>query len=158
MYRPQDKGVTGNMTHSKIVRQTQKLINTHSDARSEYDRIQSALSNERAQCFEDRRFCSIAGAQREGKYGEQFENKPKIEINKIMLALIRIYSDYRNNRIAATFVPKDGDEDATSETLNGLYRSDEEDSTATEAYDNAFDEGTAGGMGAWRIRTEYEDI
>jgi hypothetical protein len=145
------------MAHTKVVRQTQKMIDTHSAARSEYDRIQTALSNERAQSFEDRRFCSIPGAQWEGKYGEQFENKPKIEINKVHLSVIRIYNEYRNNRITAKFVPKTGEDDSTADTLNGLYRADEEDSTANEAYDNAFDEGTTGGIGAWRIRTEYED-
>jgi hypothetical protein len=38
-----------------------------------------------------------------------------------------------------------------------LYRADEQDSVADEAFDNAFEEGVGGGFGAWRLRTVYED-
>jgi hypothetical protein len=38
-----------------------------------------------------------------------------------------------------------------------LYRADEHDSVANEAYDNAFEEAVGGGFGAWRLRTTYED-
>jgi hypothetical protein len=40
---------------------------------------------------------------------------------------------------------------------DGLYRADEQDSVADEAYDNAFEEAVGGGFGAWRLRTEYEN-
>ena len=42
-------------------------------------------------------------------------------------------------------------------TCDGLYRADEEDSSAEEAYDNAFEEAVGGGLGAWRITSNYED-
>jgi hypothetical protein len=38
-----------------------------------------------------------------------------------------------------------------------LFKSDEQDSTAEEAYDNAFEEAVGGGFGAIRLVTEYED-
>jgi hypothetical protein len=38
-----------------------------------------------------------------------------------------------------------------------LFRADEQDSGAMEAYDNAFEEAVGGGFGAWRLRTCYED-
>jgi len=38
-----------------------------------------------------------------------------------------------------------------------MYRADENQSGGQEAYDNAFDEGVAGGMGAWRLRNDYTD-
>jgi LysM repeat protein len=41
--------------------------------------------------------------------------------------------------------------------FRSLYRADEQDSVADEAYDNAFEEAVGGGFGAWRLRTEYED-
>ena len=70
----------------------------------------------------------------------------------------RIYSEYRNNRISADFVPKDGATDQDlADVCDGLYRADEQDSCAEEAYDNAFDEGVTGGIGAWRLRAEYEN-
>ena len=136
----------------------QRLAKVHAEALAQFDAIQEAVRDERLQCLEDRRFYSIAGAQWEGKYGEQFENKPKFEVNKVHLAVIRIFNEYRNNRITVNFVPKDGTKnDKLAETCNGLYRADEQDSVAEEAYDNAFEEAVGGGFGAWRLRACYED-
>ena len=136
----------------------QQLADIHADALAEFDKIQSALRDERLQCLQDRRFYSIAGAQWEGPLGQQFENKPKFEVNKIHLSVIRIINEYRNNRITVDFIPKEGAEnDKLADTCNGLYRADEQDSCAQEAYDNAFEEAVGGGFGAWRLRAEYED-
>lgn len=130
----------------------------HSAAMSLFDGIQSAHRDERLQCLEDRRFYSIAGAQWEGPLGAQFENKPKFEVNKIHLAVIRIINEYRNNRITVDFISKDGiEDDQLADTCNGLYRADEARSSADDAYDNAFEEAVGGGFGAWRLRAEYED-
>ena len=135
-----------------------RLSRVHQRAIAEFDRIQSALRDERLQCLQDRRFYSLAGAQWEGPLGEQFENKPKFEVNKVHLAVIRIINEYRNNRITVDFVAKDGDGDSKlSDACNGLFRADEHDSGAEEAYDNAFEEAVGGGFGALRLRTCYED-
>lgn len=136
----------------------QRLAAIHQEALAEFDNIQSALRDERLQCLQDRRFYSIAGAQWEGPLGEQFENKPKFEVNKIHLSVIRIINEYRNNRITVDFVSKEGRaKDKLADTCDGLYRADEQDSGAEEAYDNAFEEAVGGGFGAWRLRTAYED-
>ena len=136
----------------------QRLGNVHQAALTEFDRCQSSMQDERLQCLQDRRFYSIAGAQWEGPIGEQFENKPRFEVNKVHLSVIRIINEYRNNRIGVDFVSKDGsNNDKLAETCNGLYRADEQDSVADEAFDNAFEEGVGGGFGAWRLRTVYED-
>ncbi|MCP4260648.1 MAG: hypothetical protein GY774_24445 [Planctomycetes bacterium] len=136
----------------------QKLKAIHENALREFDTIQEAVKDERMQSLKERRFATIAGAQWEGKLGEQFENKPKFEINKIHLSIIRIINEYRNNRISVDFVSKDGtDADRLADVCDGLLRADEQDSNADEAYDNAFEEKVSGGMGAWRWRAEYED-
>ena len=57
----------------------QKLADLHAEALSEFDKVQGALRDERLQCLQDRRFCSIPGAQWEGGLGQQFENRPKFE-------------------------------------------------------------------------------
>jgi hypothetical protein len=136
----------------------QRFANIHQQAMVEFDRVQSSVRDERLQCLQDRRFYSIAGAQWEGPLGEQYENKPRFEVNKIHLSVIRIINEYRNNRIAVDFVSKDGEaNDKLTEVCNGLYRADERDSGAEEAYDNGFEEAVGGGFGAWRLRTTYED-
>jgi LysM repeat protein len=137
----------------------QRLANVHAEALAEFDTVQSALRDERLQCLQDRRFYSISGAQWEGPLWDHYENKPKFEVNKIHLSIIRIINEYRNNRITVDYVPRDGDKSSgkLADTIDGLYRADEQDSVADEAYDNAFEEAVGGGFGAWRLRTEYED-
>lgn len=136
----------------------ERLNAVHQAAIADFDRIQSAMRDERLQCLQDRRFYSIAGAQWEGPLQNQFENKPRMEVNKIHLAIIRIFNEYRNNRIDVSFTAKDGsDNDKLAEACAMLYRADEQDSTAEEAYDNAFEEAVGGGFGAWRLRTCYEN-
>lgn len=135
-----------------------RLQAVHETALRQFNEIQSAVRDERQQCLEDRRFYSIAGAQWEGALGDQFKNKPMFEVNKVHLAVIRIFNEYRNNRIDVSFDPKDGAEDmGLADVCAGLYRADEQDSAAEEAYDNAFEEGVGGGIGAWRLRATYEN-
>ena len=136
----------------------QRLANKHEFFRSDFDKIQAAVRDVRIQCLSDRRFYSIPGAQWEGPVGEQFENKPRFEFNKTHLAVLRVVNEYRNNRITVDFVPKDGSQaDELADTCDGLFRADEQDSGAQEAYDNCFEEGTSGGMGAIRLRARYEN-
>lgn len=136
----------------------ERLASVHEDALLEFDNIQSSMREERLQCLEDRRFYSIAGAQWEGNLAEQFNNKPRFEVNKIHLSVMRIINEYRNNRITVDFVSKDGNSnDRLADTCDMLFRADEQDSTADEAYDNAFEEAVGGGFGAFRLRTVYED-
>lgn len=138
--------------------QSKKLLEIHTKALRQFNAIYPTVEDERQQCIQDRRFYSIAGAQWEGALEEQFENKPKFEVNKVHLSVMRIINEYRNNRITVDFQPKDGalDNDLC-DTCNGLYRADEADSVADEAYDNAFEEAAGGGFGAFRLTTEYED-
>ena len=135
----------------------QYLNNLHSDALAQFNDIQTALRDERLQCLQDRRFYSLAGSQWEGPLWDVYENKPRFEVNKIHLSVIRIINEYRNNRITVDFTPKPGQDDKLAETCDGLYRADEKDSVADEAYDNAFEEAVGGGFGAWRLRNVYED-
>lgn len=136
----------------------QRLAKIHEDALTRFARIQSALRDERLMCLQDRRFATIAGAQWEGPLGDQFENKPRFEFNKVHLACIRIVNEYRNNRINVCFEPKDGSQDDDlTDTCAGLYRADYQRCSGDEAVDNAFEEAAIGGFGAFRLRAEYED-
>lgn len=136
----------------------ERLAEVHDRAITGFDKTHSAQIEVRENCLRDRRFAYVTGAQWEGSLRDQFANRPMFEVNKVLGTLTRIFSEYRNNRISVDFRAKD---DAASEDdadmLDGLYRADENDSNAQEAYDNAFDEGTAGGFGAWRLKAKYED-
>lgn len=130
----------------------------HQAALKEFDEIQAACSETREQCLEDRRFACIPGAQWEGSLGDQFENQPRFEFNRIHLAGLRVVNEYRNNRITVDFTTRDGqDGDEMADTCDGLYRADEQACNAQEAYDTAFEESVFGGIGAYRFRACYED-
>lgn len=135
-----------------------RLKKIHQDALAEFADIQSAGYEERKQCLQDRRFYSISGAQWEGSLSQQFENRPRLESNKVHAAVLRILSEYRGNQITVDFVSKDGSSnDKLADVCDGLYRSDEQDSGAQEAYINAFEEAVGGGFGAFRLCAEYEN-
>ena len=136
----------------------EKWSRVYDDCMAGFRAAQDAVYDDRMQCLADRRFANIPGAQWEGALAEQYKNRPMIEVNKCSMAVVKVQNEYRNNRIDANFIPRDGSEnDAMSETCNGLYRADEHDSVAQEAYDTAFDEAVTGGFGAWRLRAVYED-
>jgi hypothetical protein len=136
----------------------ERLRAVHDRALARFDRCYSSQRDMRLLCVQDRRFVFVNGAQFEGDIGEQFANRPRFEINKVHQSVIRIFSEYRNNRVTVDFRPEDeGSSEETAEFLDGLYRADEQESGAQEAYDTAFEEGVAGGMGAWRLINRYED-
>lgn len=141
-----------------MIQQTNRLKDIHAEALAEFDQIQSACYDERRQCNEDRRFYSIAGAQWEDQFGDQFENRPKIEVNKIHRDVIRVINEYRRNRITVDFVDRDGNSiEGMASTLDGMFRADVQDSNAEEAFDNSFEEGVGGGFGAFRLTTVEVD-
>jgi hypothetical protein len=136
----------------------ERLNGVHENSLIEFNAVTAAQRDERIQNRNDRRFCIIAGAQWEDGLGDQFENRPRFESNKIQLSCLRISNKYKNNRITVNYEPIDGTEDdPLADDMNDLYRAAERRSGATEAYDTAFDEGLFGGIGAWRLTTEYED-
>jgi len=135
----------------------ERLRKVHAEAIKRFDAIQSAVYDERMLCLSDRRFVSIAGAQWEGALQQQFENKPRMEVNKTLLGVMRIINEKRNNPVTVEYLPKDDDDADRADFINGLFRADEQDSNAEEAYNNAFEEAVTGGFGAWRLRADYED-
>lgn len=136
----------------------EELETIHAEMLKEFDDVQTALKDERMQCLEDRRFSIIPGAMWEGPEAAFFNGRPKFEVNKPELGVLRIQSEYRNNRISADFVSRIGEQDdALADVCDSLYRADCRDSGADEAKDNAFDEAVRGGVGAFRLTTKYED-
>ncbi len=124
-------------------------------ARIDTDFLQSDENQQ--QCYNDRRFCFVRGAQWDGAIGEQFANRPKFEFNKIQLSVIRIYNEWAKNRFTVDFRANKSADSETAKTLQELFRADERDSNADEAYSRAFMEGISGGIGAIMLDIQYED-
>ncbi|KKC25824.1 portal protein [Sphingomonas sp. SRS2] len=137
----------------------QRLAKLHERALTQFDNVTQATQEERALALQDRRFVSIAGAQWEDEWYDQFENSIRVEINKTASGLEKIVNDYRSNRVTVNFrsTTDTKSTQATAELLDGLFRADVYRSKGQQAFDNAFEEGAAGGYGAWRIVNEFED-
>jgi uncharacterized tellurite resistance protein B-like protein len=137
---------------------SQQHADLHYEALKRFDRIVAAVQEERALALRDRRFATIAGAQWEGVWGEQFENSIMVEVNKTAAGLEKIIADYRANRFIVDFrAADDSADDETAELLNGMLRADFYCSKGQQAVDMAFEEAVQGGMGAWRLANDYED-
>lgn len=135
-----------------------KLADLHAEMMREFNASYEASWTIREEAKRARRFVDVPGAQWDDWLGEQFQNRPRPEVNKLARAVDRIYNEYRNNRITVDFRPKtSGADDEMADLLDDMYRADEQDSGAQEAYDNAIQEGIKGGYGGWRLCTEYED-
>ena len=80
---------------------TQRLHDIHQEALHRFNDIQSAIIEVRRESREDRRFYSIAGAQWEGQLRDYYDNRPRLEMYKVHLSVMRIINKYRNNRISA---------------------------------------------------------
>jgi hypothetical protein len=123
-----------------------------------FDSVVTAVQEERALALRDRRFCTIAGAQWEGDWAEQWQNSVMVEVNKTAQGVEKIIGDYRANRITVNFrgVGKGADEE-TADTLDGMFRADVYNSKGQQAFDNAFEEAVQGGIGAFRLVNEWDD-
>jgi hypothetical protein len=123
-----------------------------------FDMSYKSQQEVRLKCLQDRRFVFVEGAMWEDALRLQFDNKPRFEVNKLHMSCVRIFNEYRNNRVSVQFLPSDSDANQDNANfLNGKYRADERDGGGQEAYDNCFEEGVSGGMGAFRLRNVYND-
>ena len=134
------------------------LDKKHDELLSRIDTDFEQSNDNQMESYEDRRFCFVNGAQWDGDVGLQFANRPKYEFNKIQLSVVRIQNEWAKNRFTVDFRPQNDIADADSAAhLQDLFRADERDSNAEEAYSTAFLEGITGGIGAIMLKAEYED-
>lgn len=130
----------------------------HAEAMARFEAEISYLQEERALCLSDRRFAFIAGGQWEDAgWSDMSENMIRVEVNKTALGLKRIQDDYRQNRVTVNFREVKQAAAGTADLLDGLFRADLYRCKGMQALDNAFLEGSSGGMGAWLVANELED-
>lgn len=130
----------------------------HKRALSRFDAISTAQAEVRANSLAARRFVTIPGAQWDDQWGESFPDAVKLEVNKTGRGVEKIERDYRENRIVPDFRPdgKNADPD-TADALDGLHRADNYRFKSQQARDNGAFEAIAGGFGAYRLTTEWDD-
>jgi len=134
-----------------------KKDNIIKEALERFESSQEGSEWNREAFYEDVKFARLAEQWPDAVKKQRIqEGRPVLVINK-MPALIRsIVNESRQNKPAISVAPVDGgaDED-TAEVIGGLIRSIERNSNASLAYDTAIDHAVTGGMGFFRISTDY---
>lgn len=137
---------------------SEELEEVFERARQRFDIAVLPQLEQRSLALMARRFIAIPGAQWEGDFGDPFDNAIKLEINLTKDGLEKIQRDYNDNRIVPDFRPAGGKGDEVSaNTLDGLHRADACHFKSQQAFDNGFNEASAGGFGAYRLTNEWAD-
>jgi cell division septum initiation protein DivIVA len=125
--------------------------------RERYKIMVEADRENRLAAIADMKFLRVVGAQWDKTVKNERGDRPSYEFNKLAVKADRIINDMRANRpqgkVRGT---EDGDKD-TADILEGLCRNIFANSDGDTICDYAGEYQVGGGMGAWRIDTEYAD-
>lgn len=122
-----------------------------------YKVMSEADQTNRDKALEDLKFAHEPGAQWDATLKKERGDRPCYEFNKLRITIKRVINHIRANRPAGKVrAVEDGDKD-TAEIYDGLIRNIWNVSDADTVVDYAAEYVVAGGMGAWRVTTEYSD-
>ena len=123
------------------------------------DRFSKAEEYERENrdlAAEDFRFAAGEQWPDEIRKEREGSDRPCLTFNRLPAFISQVVGDARQNKPAIKVLPVDSGADVdTAEIYNGLIRNIESQSRATQAYVSAFENAVTGGMGAFRILTQY---
>ncbi len=107
---------------------------------------------------DDIKFCAGDQWPEDIKRRRDADGKPSLTINKTNVSVKQVTNDQRQNRPAIKCTPIDDLADIeTAKIRQGIIRHIERHSGADAAYDTAFDHTAKGGIGFWRVSTDYCD-
>ncbi|MFY9839242.1 MAG: portal protein, partial [Xanthobacteraceae bacterium] len=91
-------------------------------------------------------------------YGERGAQRPALTVNKTRQHCLQVINDAKQNKPQIRITPvSDEATKASADVFEGVVRHIEYESNAQVAYDTATESQVQGGIGWWRITTEYED-
>jgi hypothetical protein len=131
------------------------------EAKKRFQRCEEHEAKTRPLWIEDRRFAngdSDNGWQWDEAIRKAREAKklPCLTINKTKQHIRQITNDGRQNKPSVRISPVDsGADKKTADVLNGIVRHIESNSSADVAYDTALEHAVEGGIGYWRVTTDY---
>lgn len=132
----------------------QKIIR---EALERYKKASDACSEIYKSALDDMEFVSINEKQWADDIKKQRKERPCITENRLKMSLQQVINEQRQNRPQIKVNPVDGDADPdTAEVINGLLRHIQYDSDAEIAFDTAFSCAVKGGIGFYRVLTDYE--
>lgn len=125
-------------------------------ARERFAQAYSDEGDNRKSALDDIKFG--LGEQWSGEDKQARSGRPTLTINKIAPVKKQIIGEARKNRARIKVRPVDGNFDPRmAELYTGLIRNIENMSDADAAYDMGFEQAVSGGLGYWRVLTDYAD-
>ena len=130
------------------------IVRVRKRARTMFD----ADSDNRLKAMEDLRFLHVPGSHWDERVkAARGALRPMYEFNKLRITVKRVVNDMRANRPQGKVrAVEDGDK-PTANVFEGLIRNIWNVSDGDTIIDQAAEYQVGGGMGAWRVVTEYED-
>lgn len=131
------------------------------EAQKRFERCQEAEDEFRKRFVEDVKFAN-ADADNGWQWDEAMSmrrksmGRPCLTINKVRQHCLQIINDAKQNKPSVKVLPIDGNADVQiAKILDGIIRHIEYNSHAEIAYDTATEFAVQGGIGYWRVVTEY---
>lgn len=130
-------------------------------AQKRFEQCQEAESEFRTRFIEDVKFANADSDngwqwKDSDKQARKDAGKPCLTVNKVRQHCLQIINDAKQNKPSVKCLPIDGEADVQiAKILDGIIRHIEYNSHAEIAYDTATEFAVQGGLGYWRIVTEY---
>jgi hypothetical protein len=125
------------------------------NARDRYKIMAEDDRHNRIDALEDIRFVNLPGAQWSENMKTDRGNRPCYEYNKTRIRCKRVVNEMRDNRPSGKVRGVEGGDVEIAEIYEGLIRNIANTSHMDNATDQAAEFQVEGGMGCWRIDTEY---
>lgn len=126
------------------------------EARARFKLAEEAEAENRRLALDDLKFAAGEQWPDEVKNERARDGRPCLVINKVPQIVNQVTNDQRQNRPSIKVHPVDDHADIeTAKVKQGLIRHIEYNSNADVAYDTAFESAAKGGLGYWRVITEY---
>lgn len=125
--------------------------------RDRHQILTEADFHNRRDAMADIKFANIRGLQWTDNMKQERGSRPCYEYNKVKIRTKRVVNDIRDNRPSGKVRAVEGGDTETAEIIEGLIRNIWNVSHGDNATDYAAEFQVEGGMGAWRVNTEFAD-
>lgn len=120
-----------------------------------YEKASEACAVAYDEASNDRKFVTVPGNQWAGELKSRRANRPCYEFPKLQAHCRQVVNEMRQSRPQGKVRGVEDSDQPLAELMQGLCRNIESVSNAEQAYDAAFQSAVEGGMGVWRITTDY---
>lgn len=125
------------------------------EMRRRYDLACDAVSTSYDEAEADRRFVNVPGEQWDKKLKARRGDRPTYEFPKLETHCRQVINEMRQGRPQGKVRGMEESDKGLAELMNGICRDIEARSNADQAYDIAYECAVEGGLGHWRIVTDY---